>query len=187
MKLNNNDIKSRLLLAELESKYFKDLTLKQFDESEISAVTLDDGSQAFSDLPKVSILGKYRIDIAKPPKSEPAVAICDWDKKVITLFRGRYEKHKEITLLHEMVHAYDHELVRYQTWRDYLLIYLYNKISDKLGKKRMHSILTLESHPGFCENMAHNLLFVLKSLDLDLMLKKKLGTVFAYGRAKYFG
>ncbi|MDP3697452.1 MAG: hypothetical protein Q8R55_05540 [Candidatus Taylorbacteria bacterium] len=185
-RLTKQKLESRLLLAELEGEYFEDLTLAKFDKSNISAIVLEDGTKVYDNLPYIGIVKKYTIEVTTPPKDNGSIALCDIENKVIKLFRGRYEKSEKITLLHEMIHAYDHELMKYPTWRDYVLIYLYNKISRKLGRKRMRSILTLESHPEFLVNQNHNLLFVLKSLDLDLILRRKLGSVFAYGREKYF-
>ena len=185
-KPSKQELKSKLLLAKFQDEYFEDLTLNKFAKSKITAITFDDGSKVYDDLPYISIVRKYKIEVVAPLKNESAVALCDTENKIIKLYCGRYEKDKKITLLHEMIHAYDSELAKYPTWRDFVLIYLYNKLSNKLGRKRIDSILTLESHPEFYVNIAHNLLFVLKSLDLDLLLNKKLGSVFSYGRVKYF-
>jgi len=186
-RLTKQNLESRLLLAELEGKYFDDLTLAKFAKSPITAVEVEDEGKLYSALPYISIVKKYSIQIKTPGKKNGTfIAECDYDNKVIRLFRGRYEKSKIITLLHEMIHAYDNELKKYTTWRDYLLLYLYRRLTVKVGKKKIHKMISMEAHPDFYVGQGHNILFVLKCLELDLRLKKKLGSVFAYGRPKYF-
>jgi len=186
-KLSKQALRSRFLLAELEGKYFDDLTLTKFEKSRITAVEVEGEGNFYSDLPYISIVKKYSIEVTTPRKKDANhTAECDYDNKVIRLFRGRHEKDKIITLLHEMTHAYDNELNKYPTWRDYLLLYLYRKLTAKLGRSRVNNMISLESHPDFFVSQGHNLLFVLKCLELDLRLKKRLGTVFAYGREKHF-
>lgn len=185
-KLSKQEAKDKLLLAKLQEKYFDDLTLEKFAKSRITAVDLEDVGRVYSDLPYISIVRKYSIRVTNPAKGETAIGACDYENKVIKLYRGRYERSKTIIILHEMVHAYDSELSKYPTWRDFVLIYLYRKLSNLFGRKKINRIVFLESHPDFFVNTGHNILFVLKCLELDLRLKKKLGTVFAYGRSKHF-
>lgn len=186
-KLSKQELKNRYLLVDLEGKYFDDLTLDKFSRSRITKVEVEGEGNYYSDLPQISIVKKYLIEIKTPGKKDANyTAECDYDNKVIRLFRGRYEKDKIITLLHEMTHAYDNELNKYPTWRDYLLIYFYRKLCARLGGGRVNRMISLESHPDFYVSQGHNLLFVLKCLELDLRLKRKLGTVFAYGRPKHF-
>ena len=180
---------ARLLLAGLEEKYFKDMTLEEFSESKITAIYLEKRGLVYCDLPYISIVRKYSIHLVKPSGDVKSgeIGACDIENKKILLYEGRCEGCKKITLLHEMIHAYDAELSMYPTWRDFVLLYLYEKLANSfIKKKRLWKIIELESHPEFFIGIDHNPLFVLKSLDLDWRLGKKPGTVCGYGRKKYY-
>lgn len=174
------------LMCQFELEYFEDLTLKIFEKSKDFETTHDDGTVEYVDMPPISLDAEYKIRVEMASNKETANAQCDTKNRVITLFNGRYEKSKNITLLHEMIHAYEYKLRELMTWRDFVLIYLYKKMSKKIGMTKLRSILSTESHPWFFINTAHNLLFVLKCIELDIRLKKKLGSVLAYGRDEWY-
>jgi hypothetical protein len=85
-----------------------------------------------------------------------------------------------------MIHHYDHELVE-SGLRDFVLINLYDKLLRFISKKNLFEILCYETHQVFRIGASHSILFILKSLDLDIRLNKKLGTVMAYGKKKWYG
>jgi len=74
-----------------------------------------------------------------------------------------------------MIHAYEYMLP--ENYRQFLTIMLFDKLQKRIPrllkkiKKDMHTLLQI-----------HEPLFLLKSFDLDLRLRKPLGTVYNYER-----
>jgi hypothetical protein len=97
---------------------------------------------------------------------------------------------KDDVLLHEMIHLYEDYL---QTlpfyYRDMLFWALYRDLHKKIEKLDeiidSHSLLLVQQD---IDNRGgtHGILFLLKSLDLDIKMKSPLGTVFGYGMLKIF-
>jgi hypothetical protein len=96
-------------------------------------------------------------------------------------------------ILHEMIHAYERMLlldnsISGQIFRDTLTLCLYNSLKPKINDLDIrildHSHVSrqwrLNNTGGF-----HGILFFLKSLDLDIRLGVKLGTVCGYGREEF--
>lgn len=95
-------------------------------------------------------------------------------------------KNDSATILHEMIHAHEQIIkdFKYRIFSENLLLQLYNKLSHKI--ENLDDII--KSHSEFIHqsDMAvnsgeHGLLFLLKSLDLDIRFGFPLGTVFGYG------
>lgn len=84
------------------------------------------------------------------------------------------------TLLHEMIHVYEFILKSYQL-DDFVLLKLYDELLPKI--KNLKKIISLDKHAAFKE---HSLLFILKSIKLDLELGYKLGTIYQYGREELY-
>jgi hypothetical protein len=88
-------------------------------------------------------------------------------------------------ILHEMIHGFDNILEDdyYREKREVLFLCLYNTLRKKI--KRLDQRILNHGHfmaqEIFDGNGEHGLLFYLKSLDLDLRLGLKLGTVCGYG------
>lgn len=93
------------------------------------------------------------------------------------------------TILHESIHL--HEAVIDQTpkfYHDILLLCLYNDLRTKI--KDLDSRILEHTHVYFGDQITtlggdHDVLFFLKSLDLDLRCGYKLGTVCGYGRDEF--
>ena len=110
----------------------------------------------------------------------PCEGICD--PKVNTIWIDAENLHNDITLLHEMIHAYDSVLYKtFSAHRDYVVLKLYEKL--RITIPDLLQLITIDLHTG---NITHSLLFMLKSLDLDLRLDKPLGTVYSYGRERLY-
>lgn len=84
------------------------------------------------------------------------------------------------TLLHEMIHVYEFILKSYQL-DDFVLLKLYDELIPKVDN--LKKLISLDKHAAFRE---HSLLFILKSIKLDLELGYKLGTIYAYGREELY-
>jgi len=102
---------------------------------------------------------------------------------------------EDATIIHEMIHL--HEDVYSDLplfYRDIVLWALYTDLKDRIfkdGKPGLDGILTNHAHIINCGSVYenggdHNLLFLLKSFDLDIKMGFQLGTVFGYGRENKF-
>ena len=116
----------------------------------------------------------------------------DWlksndEKLEISIKKGMSPKEKKITLLHEMIHAYESELQLsgYNHPRELVLLHLYKKLIKRLGEKKTNEIIKIASQSIFWQ-ASHSILFTLKTIDLDLRLKLPLGSIFAYGKTDWF-
>ena len=102
---------------------------------------------------------------------------------------SEYSDDKAI-ILHEMIHA--HEVIldsRESFYHDILLLCLYNNLKDKipdLDAKILAHTHVIEGEIISERGGSHNILFLLKSLDLDLRCGFELGTVCSYGRKEIF-
>ncbi|HOC37652.1 MAG TPA: hypothetical protein PKJ77_00055, partial [Thermodesulfobacteriota bacterium] len=98
--------------------------------------------------------------------------------KSIPLTTGR---DLEYTLLHEMIHAYESLIP--QALQQYLVLFLYGKLSETFGTGELDRIIRTEQH---CLAVVHDLLFLLKSLDLDLAMDLAPGAIIDYGSEEFF-
>lgn len=89
-------------------------------------------------------------------------------------------KDDDDTILHEIIHAYEHMLSMTE-YREYVLLKLYKKLSKEVPE--LDRYISVDNHFLFQE---HSILFLLKSFDLDLRMGKPLGTIYAYGRTDLF-
>lgn len=97
---------------------------------------------------------------------------------------------KDSTVLHEMIHLHEHvinELPMY--WHDTFFWAIYSNLRSKIPN--LDSIITEHAHvlnEAFLyeEGGLHDILFLLKSFDIDSRMGYSLGTVFSYGRTDIF-
>ena len=94
------------------------------------------------------------------------------------------------TILHEMIHLHEF-LINDQPmyFHDMLYWALYRDLKDKIPK--LDEIITGHAHlltesSLFNQGGLHDILFLLKSFDLDIRMGYPLGTVFGYGRIDDF-
>jgi len=119
----------------------------------------------------------------KYKKNLKACGECHLKRKFILINPEQANSEVKLTVLHEMIHAFNYML--FDKYKEFFLIYFYNKLIKKIGKKKLHRIINLYLDWDL-RVKDHSLLFLLKSLELDLRLKKPLGTVMAYGRCDIF-
>ena len=84
-------------------------------------------------------------------------------------------------LLHEMIHAYEYTLLDYKIEHEYLIVKLYQKLLSKVP----NLIKIIESDINK-DNREHTVFFLLKSLDIDLILKLPLGSIYGYNREEIY-
>lgn len=109
--------------------------------------------------------------------------VCKGKKKTIVIQKGLSAKETKEALLHEMIHAFEYELKNYPIVKEMLLMQLYWRLKPKI--KDIDDLIGTSLNFEF-RQPSHGLLFLLKSFDLDLMLKLPLGTIHSYERQKWF-
>ena len=93
------------------------------------------------------------------------------------------------TILHEMIHAHEAILNQfYPFYRDTVMLCLYKELEQKIPN--LYQRLIDHAHEYRALEVteiggSHDILFFLKSLDLDLRLGYALGTVCGYGRDSF--
>ena len=179
---------------EYESTYFDDM---RFEPDSITgdffALEIQDDSgkwqKVYEDTPSfISLSASY---IFKISRIRGAMGRC-YPKKHIICIHPKYKTDKTI-ILHEMIHAYEFILLETplgRTLRDILYIRLYNSLKPKI--KDIDKLIMAHAHILEQKDISerggyHGILFYLKSLDLDLRLDLKPGTVCGYGRDIYTG
>lgn len=89
------------------------------------------------------------------------------------------------TICHEMIHHYEYELDELdESLRQYLTIKLWQKLSPQipnLESRVLKHIEATEHRKLENEGGQHDVLFLLKSYDIDMRTNVPLGTTFGYG------
>ena len=95
-----------------------------------------------------------------------------------------------MTILHEMIHLHEYVINGLPLYfHDMIFWALYQDLREKIPA--LDEIVNHHSHQLTQSNLQsaggnHDLLFLLKSFDLDIRMDYPLGTVFAYGRQDLF-
>lgn len=160
---NADDCRLRGKAMEFEEKYFKDMML--------SRQLRNWGLDQYMYLS----LSEWRFTI------DPELDDCEGrtfpeEKKIVM------RQYTDETLLHEMIHGYETQLL--ERYRQYLLMLLYDKLQKKMSKKKLMRCMYVELDK--ISTVFHTPLFLLKSFDLDYRRKLRLGTIYAYGRESSF-
>lgn len=177
--------KLRSLAEQFEAIYFKDF---RFEVKELwerffkyETQTPEDFHVDWDDA-GTELLDEYLL-LYVPGSRERYHARFDLQKREIQINSGSVISEKELgnALLHQMVHACQ-SLVP-QALQQYLVLFLYERLSIQLGKGELDRIIRTNQH---CIAVTHDLLFLLKSLDLDVARSLSLGTIIDYGREEFF-
>ena len=140
------------------------------------------------DLPEQLAFFSYTFFHYKVEKQESSYGYFDSSEQLLCIVPEKVED--DVVVLHEMIHLHEyvlndlplyyHDMVYWALYKD-----LRNKIPD------LDCIITEHAH-ALNENELyrtgglHDILFLLKSFDLDIRKGFPLGTVFGYGRADEF-
>lgn len=96
------------------------------------------------------------------------------------------EARNKSIVLHEMIHAHEFKLSRMTPfYRDIVLLCLYNDLAKKipdLDNRILDHTHVIRGDEITIQGGSHDILFYLKSLDLDIRCGFPLGTVCGYGR-----
>lgn len=96
----------------------------------------------------------------------------------------------DATILHEMIHLHEYVLNELPLYfHDMVYWALYKDLKQRIPK--LDEIITSHAHmltgsSLYSSGGLHDILFLLKSFDLDIRMGFSLGTVFAYGKAEEF-
>jgi hypothetical protein len=98
---------------------------------------------------------------------------CNSREKGIYINSSIRSDRKEVkrVLLHEMIHAF--EAIIPITYQQLLVVFYYNKLAGRLGKRKQDDLFSFDHH---YINIKHAVIFLLKSLSLDLVRRLPLGT-----------
>jgi hypothetical protein len=164
-----------LTALQYEDKYFKDMTFQQFEKAS-GEVELDE-IRVQSEIAAAPISVDQWIFTIKEDVGEYCLGQSDNKLKEIAI--AHKSQNESIILLHDMIHAYEVMLPQHETY--VLTVFLFKKLSNKIPN--LMKKICVDSHTAY---RVHSVLFLLKSFDLDLRLKKPIGTVYGYGREEVF-
>lgn len=172
-------------ILEYEEEYFEDMC---FQENSIIhdylAYTDEEGLEFFDECFYDIQSSKYRFYVKT--LDDDTMGETNLPEHTITI-APLYMDDKPV-ILHEMIHAYANTLNEANpTHKDILLLALYNKLKTKISDIDNHILSHAHNLLQFDVTLTggyHDVLFFLKSLDLDLRCGYKLGTVCGYGRDK---
>lgn len=174
-------------IYEFEEIYFGDLTLKDYKKELVGSRKKINGKWeiTYEDLAvhqKVSFINNdWRVTFFGDPNYDGGrLGYCDEEKRLIGIARSQIDD--DSNLLHEMIHGYEFMLKPYLEYHQYIMIKLYEKISLQIPN--LDKIIKWDIHT---DNLVyHSPLLLLKSLELDIKLQQPFGTVYCYGRERYF-
>lgn len=175
MKQPNEGIANALMheAIRLEGLYFQDMTLEEYPQI---LDTLNEWGVFVN--PTVEHVHFHELE----PDNSGTFGIYDRRAKSISLLLNGLT---ESTLCHEMIHHYENELNELDdSICQYLAIKLWQKLSPTIPdlESRVLKYIEATEHRNLeNEGGQHDVLFLLKSYDIDVRLGIPLGTTFGYG------
>jgi hypothetical protein len=183
-------------IMELESKYFPEMTFK---DGSIVAEYMK--THALIDGNWVSYIDDVPEELTSLDASGFRFSVSEIDGGILNNIAGQAHRirrtvmisprcaNEEKVIMHEMIHCYvDVINDNMPFFHDIILLCLYKdlekKIPDLDERIKAHTHVT-EGKQISIAGGSHDILFFLKSLDLDLRCNYKLGTVCGYGRSEY--
>lgn len=163
---------------ELEAEYFTDMTLADFPEIMDRLDRHGEGYLAPS-------MDGIRFHVIEP--TDDTTGEYDTRNKTI----GITANADITTVLHEMIHAYEHQIDGLNpAIRQYLAIKIWERVCQKvpnLDARVLEHLKPIELRELENEGGQHDVLFLLKSYDIDLRLGRELGTTMGYEYTKKSG
>lgn len=183
--MTQGEIHLKAMLMSFENKYFKDLTLQDtvLQKQLLSHLFESDSKESVLPNPETKKISKllsiefYNVKIRD--FDEGTEGLHNANTKTIYLSK-RLEGEQRIssTLLHEMLHAYEYRIHRaFHSLYQPLLIHTYEDLKRNLGEQKFGQVMTNLPREVRSTLDGHSLFFWLKSLELDLKLDYKPGTV----------
>jgi hypothetical protein len=188
---SHDDMELRELIYEYEHNFFEDMMFDMHSPLLSAFLSgMEDKEDDFDYGEFIFDLDSYGIRCFVKT-IEGSRGLYDINEKAIYI--SPENKDNKRVILHEMIHAYE-ESIRCRKKMPYLFDILFINLYNNLKKKVDNLDDLILEHGNFesaydvdveQEGGSHGILFYLKSLDLDLRLGYKLGTVCGYGRDEY--
>ena len=182
-------------ILDFEEEYFPEMTFKadsiisKFLEYEIVE---DDGSftKTYEEILSSIKYMNYRFYIKDIENYPYGQAIGQINSEERTLIIAPEFSTDKGTILHEMIHVYVDNINNnfHMFYHDIFTLCLYNDLKSKvpeLDNRILSHTHVILGQKITMQGGSHDILFFLKSLDLDLRCGYKLGTICAYGRDEY--
>lgn len=175
-------------ILQYESGYFSDMRLEDSDlEKYIMATDMCGNECSLGDLFDLHFDLESNFYTYHIKQLDSCAALCDSEDCTIT-FDPEYAS-DETTVLHEMIHAHENiiDSMKRPFIREIIFLHLYNRLKSEipgLDDKITGHANILSGMDIYMKGGNHDILFYLKSLDLDLRCGYKLGTVCGYDRDK---
>lgn len=163
-------------ILQYEEEFFDDMTLKKYEKE-----LFTNGEGKYADNSLVPDITEWDIKEVEDLESRGQ---CLPNEKTILILKGLNDIERRNIILHEMIHAYESMLLSMH--RDYIFLSLYESLQENLTKEKLWTFCKTHSNLYFNPVSNHSLLFLFKSLDLDLRLNLPFGTILGYGREEYF-
>lgn len=129
---------------------------------------------------------QYKVELL----DEGTVGSVDTTNLILTITPGAVnDQAGKPDILHEIIHMYECAFeILPKFYHDILLVSLYKKLKEVISD--LDERIVMHTHVILGEQITslggdHDVLFLLKSFDLDLQCGYKLGTVCGYGRNEY--
>jgi len=178
-------------IIEYQDDYFKDMTFQTdsitmhdylyYKIADENGVFQSPGADAIPELSSITNFC-YRFYVRQLPKTIDGR--INLKERIIEISPEAINN--PAVIMHEMIHAYEDALsVVSNLYRDILFMCLHKQLRSKIDN--LDDLVLSHSHIFEAEDTyrrggSHDILFFLKSLDLDLQLGYPLGTVCGYGR-----
>lgn len=158
-----------------EEEYFQDMLLNEYKEPSVCSTEMEDGTW---EEVKANIFDySHILDtwLFKLEEMEDCCGQCVGTRKTITIDPAQISVGEDLnlTLLHELIHAF--EFTMPDTHKQYVTLRLFQKLEPLIP-----GLLDKIETDLHAQSSEHTLLFLLKSLDLDLRLNKPLGTIYSH-------
>lgn len=186
LQYNEEQMRLAVLIEGYELEYFEDMKFEpnSIVDDFIKFEYNNEQTYSYDDFDISLDKGYYRYYVEK--LDGPAGIAYTKERKIV--IDSDYAEDKG-TILHEMIHAYEALINKYwPVFHDILLISLYNDLKiriDDLDARILNHTHSISQVRITEQGGSHDLLFFLKSLDLDLRCGYKFGTVCGYGRDEF--
>jgi len=158
-----------------EEEYFQDMLLNEDKGQSVCSAEMEDGTwqevkEYISDYSHILDTWIFKLE-----EIEDCCGQCVGAKRTITIDPSQTSvgENFNLTLLHELIHAFEFMLPDMQ--KQYVTLRLFQKLEPLIPS--LLDKLNIDIH---AESREHTLLFMLKSLDLDLRLNKPPGTIYSH-------
>ncbi len=178
---SEDEIKLLHKLDEYES-FFRDMIFQEGTASEM----IDDNNIFMPE--KLECFTYTWFMFKVEPLEDETYGIYDCQTRTITIDSDSLGEDSHF--LHELIHLHEHFLDSLPDYyRDFLYWSLYKDLKEKIP--RLDELIFSHGYVVTQSNLAasggiHDILFLLKSFDLDIRMGYPLGTVFGYGRKEEF-